>query len=931
MLLGFLSFVAFAQAAPNTTYQTNLFPLANDTYDLGSTSPAFEWNNLFVKNLHISGTCMGSGCGGGGGSSTFGTTSLSAVAPLQYSQSPLAQFSITQAGVSTNGYLSSIDWNTFNSKQAALTATWPQILTGSTLTFGGLSTSTAAVLGNIPYFSGVNTFANEATGTISQGTGITVTGTGYDLGTGIIITNSGVTSNVAGTGISVSGATGAVTITNSGVISNSCSSGISCSGTNPSTFTNTGVTSIVAGTGISVSGATGAVTVTNTGSTFAWPFTPTSYGNATSSTIGFTNGILVVGSSTIVGNATTTGMHAFGSVRIPTLGVAAGTFLAVDPNGVLIATTTPQGTSGAFSPSANYGTVAGLPAYTYVAGVITEVASGALSVDGNNPTVGQRVLVKNESGACTSSSGACNNGLYDVTAAGSGIAAFVLTRDPQYNSSSNVIPGIVTYIISGATLNDDFWALTSASPITIGSTALNYTEVSGGGAAVTSVSNSDSTLTISPTAGAVVASLNLAHANTWSALQNFGNATSTLFSSTYASSTNYFGANLALCTGTNALTWSAGFFGCAAQPQGTVTAIGVTTNQGVSGSSSGGAAPNLTLTLGALTGVTSLNGLIVTQNTGVVTTGTWNGTTIAVANGGTNSTSLGADVILYNNHANTQVLGVATSSLFGNIGSPGQVLMVSNGSIVFAATSTSGGGGTPGGANGQFQFDNAGSFGGATNSTFSNLGGWASFGTTTLALISSPAQLIVGTSTKPQLLETDNSNSDADFFNRVMPGGWAFGTTSSVTFSTSTMDILVALASSTSPFELFGVGTTTPRTSLDVNGEISSSETKVATSSTTNIDWANTQNQDLVQIGASAITVQFTNYGIGMTKRVIVCNPTGTAGALTWGTTILWAATTTPTQTTMPNACDEYSFLVTEATSTNASNPAIFGTQVPAF
>ncbi len=37
--------------------------------------------------------------------------------------------------------------------------------------------------------------------------------------TTVTVTNSGVTSNVAGTGISVSGATGAVTITNSGVTS----------------------------------------------------------------------------------------------------------------------------------------------------------------------------------------------------------------------------------------------------------------------------------------------------------------------------------------------------------------------------------------------------------------------------------------------------------------------------------------------------------------------------------------------------------------------------------------------------------------------------------------------------------------------------------------------------------------------------------------
>ena len=72
-------------------------------------------------------------------------------------------------------------------------------------------------------------------GTLTIGTGLS--GTSYNGSAGVTIANTGVTSNVAGTGISVSGATGAVTITN------------------------TGVTSAVAGTGVSVSGATGAVTI----------------------------------------------------------------------------------------------------------------------------------------------------------------------------------------------------------------------------------------------------------------------------------------------------------------------------------------------------------------------------------------------------------------------------------------------------------------------------------------------------------------------------------------------------------------------------------------------------------------------------------------------------------------------------------------------
>lgn len=225
-------------------------------------------------------------------------------------------------------------------------------------------------------------------------------------------------------------------------------------------------------------------------------------------------------------NATTSQLTASSSVWFTSLGTAAGSFLAVDPNGLVIATSSPSGSNSAFSPSANYATVTALPSNTYsngasgVGATITEVGTGALSVDGASPSVGQRVLVKNEA------TGA-NNGLYSVTVAGSGIAAFVLTRDTSYDSANEIIPGVITYVISGSTLNDDFWAMTSAAPITVGTTALTYVEVSGGGANVTSVSNSDGTLTISPTAGSVVASLALAHPNTWTGLQTITNASTT--------------------------------------------------------------------------------------------------------------------------------------------------------------------------------------------------------------------------------------------------------------------------------------------------------------------------------------------------------------------------------------------------------------------
>jgi len=99
---------------------------------------------------------------------------------------------------------------------------------------------------------------NLDTLTISTG----LSGTSYNGSAAITIANTGVTSNVAGTAISVSGATGAVTITNTGVTSAVAGTAISVSGaTGAVTITNTGVTSNVAGTGVTVSGATGAVTI----------------------------------------------------------------------------------------------------------------------------------------------------------------------------------------------------------------------------------------------------------------------------------------------------------------------------------------------------------------------------------------------------------------------------------------------------------------------------------------------------------------------------------------------------------------------------------------------------------------------------------------------------------------------------------------------
>jgi hypothetical protein len=85
-------------------------------------------------------------------------TSLSASAPLSYNNTTGA-FSITQATTSTDGYLSSTDWNTFNNKQGAITLT----TTGTS----GAATLVGNTL-NIPQYQSVLTNPVTGTGAIGQ-------------------------------------------------------------------------------------------------------------------------------------------------------------------------------------------------------------------------------------------------------------------------------------------------------------------------------------------------------------------------------------------------------------------------------------------------------------------------------------------------------------------------------------------------------------------------------------------------------------------------------------------------------------------------------------------------------------------------------------------------------------------------------------------
>jgi hypothetical protein len=152
-----------------------------------------------------------------------------------------------------------------------------------------------------------------------------------------------------------------------------------------------------------------------------------------------------------------------------------------------------------------------------------------------------------------------------------------------YNNNDIVLLGSSTGGTTFSSANAGASSFTITFPAATGTVALTS-------GVATSVSNADGTLTISPTTGAVVASLALGHANTWTAIQTFNNSDivllgsstgGTTFTSANASATAYT-LTIPANTGTLAELNLAQTFSAAQTFSSSLTFSGVTTGTQVS-------------------------------------------------------------------------------------------------------------------------------------------------------------------------------------------------------------------------------------------------------------------------------------------------------------------------------------------------------------
>jgi len=103
-------------------------------------------------------------------------------------------------------------------------------------------------------------------------------------------------------------------------------------------------------------------------------------------------------------------------------------------------------------------------------------SQAALTVDGQLMVAAERLLVKDQTAGL-------QNGIYTVTTVGTGSSNWVLTRATDFDGSpsNEVDSGAFTFVETGTVNADSGWVVTTDGTITIGTTAISFSQFSGAG------------------------------------------------------------------------------------------------------------------------------------------------------------------------------------------------------------------------------------------------------------------------------------------------------------------------------------------------------------------------------------------------------------------------------------------------------------------